>query len=94
MVTLEEILKISKLSRLTLDEQEAKEFQEEFNAIIKTIERLNELDTQGVEPTYSVLVDVNDLREDVARPSMDRDKILENAPEAEDGSFKVPTIVE
>ncbi|HEY8444274.1 MAG TPA: Asp-tRNA(Asn)/Glu-tRNA(Gln) amidotransferase subunit GatC [Clostridia bacterium] len=94
MITAEDLLKISKLSRLTLNEKEVKAFVEEFNSILKTIETLNEVDTEGVEPTYSMMVNLEDLREDNVKPSTDRDKILQNAPEQEDGSFRVPTVVE
>ncbi|HHW89909.1 MAG TPA: Asp-tRNA(Asn)/Glu-tRNA(Gln) amidotransferase subunit GatC [Clostridiales bacterium] len=94
MITLDEIKKISKLSRIEFDDQELKEIQSEFRAILNTIDRLNELDTEGVEPTYRPPLDVEELREDIVKPSLDREKILQNAPEHEDGAFKAPTIVE
>jgi aspartyl-tRNA(Asn)/glutamyl-tRNA(Gln) amidotransferase subunit C len=94
MITQDEIKKISKLSRLTLSDQELNDFYEELNSIVNTIQKLNELDTQGIEPTYAAALDIEDLRDDIAKPSMDRDQILQNAPESEDGAFKVPTIVE
>jgi aspartyl-tRNA(Asn)/glutamyl-tRNA(Gln) amidotransferase subunit C len=94
MITLDEIKKISKLSRIEFDDQELKEIQSEFSAILNTIDRLNELDTEGVEPTYRAPLDVEELREDIVKPSLDREKILQNAPEHEDGAFKAPTIVE
>ncbi|NLC16361.1 MAG: Asp-tRNA(Asn)/Glu-tRNA(Gln) amidotransferase subunit GatC [Clostridiales bacterium] len=93
-ITLEEIKKISKLSRIEFDDQELKEIQDEFNAIINAIDRLNELNTEGIVPTYSAPLDVEELREDIIKPSWDREKILQNAPEHEDGAFKAPTIVE
>ncbi|HEY8420092.1 MAG TPA: Asp-tRNA(Asn)/Glu-tRNA(Gln) amidotransferase subunit GatC [Clostridia bacterium] len=94
MITAEELLKISKLSRLTLSDEDVQEYLEDFNSILSTIETLNEVDTEGVEPTYSMMVNFEDLREDIDKPSTDRDKILQNAPETEDGAFRVPTVVE
>jgi aspartyl-tRNA(Asn)/glutamyl-tRNA(Gln) amidotransferase subunit C len=94
MITAEELLKISKLSRLTLSDEDVQEYLEEFNSILSTIETLNEVDTEGVEPTYSMTVNIEDLREDMDKPSTDRDKILQNAPETEEGAFRVPIVVE
>lgn len=94
MISLEEVKKIAKLSRIELSDQKLASFQQDLTKILDYIDKLNELDTEGVEPSYCQPRNIEDLREDVVKPSMDREKILKNAPDQEDGAFKVPTIVE
>lgn len=94
MISLEEVKKIAKLSRLELSEQKLASFQQDLSKILDYIDKLNELDTEGVEASYCRARNIENLREDIAKPSMDREKILKNAPEQEDGAFKVPTVVE
>ena len=64
---------------------------EELSTILDHIEKLNELDLEGVEPTSHVVEIENVLREDVPRPSLDRDKALEQAPDTAGGGFRVPS---
>jgi len=94
MINQEELKKIAVLSRLELNEEELISFENDLNKALDYIDKLNELDTNSVEPTYCTPINVEDLREDVIKPSMDRELLLQNAPEQEDGAFKVPTVVE
>ncbi len=93
-VTERDVEYVAKLSRLTLSEKETKDYAHSLNDILGNFDKLQELNTEGVEPTAHVLPLKNVLREDKVIPSMDRDSILRNAPDAEDGCFRVPRIVE
>ncbi|MCI3923112.1 Asp-tRNA(Asn)/Glu-tRNA(Gln) amidotransferase subunit GatC [Paenibacillus sp. TRM 82003] len=93
-VTLKDVEHVAKLARLELTEDEKARFTEQLNAILKYAEKLNELNTEGVEPTSHVLPVKNVLREDVARPSWPLDESMKNAPEEEDGQFRVPAVLE
>ena len=65
--------------------------QGELSTILDHIEKLNELDLDGVAPTSHVVELENVLRDDVPRPSLPRDKALEQAPDAAEGGFRVPS---
>lgn len=82
------------LGRLKLSEEEAEQYTTQLNDILQFVEKLNELDTENVEPTSHVLPMQNVLREDEVRPSLERDKALANAPEQQDGMFRVPAVFE
>jgi len=85
---------VANLARLNLTEQEKERLTEDMAEILAYVDKLNELDTSGVEPTSHVMPIYNVLREDVVKESYDREIILENAPSKEDGCFKVPKVVE
>ena len=84
---------VALLSRLHLTEVEQERYTEQLNAILGYMEVLNKLDTTDIEPTAHVLPLKNVFRDDVVKPSMDRTKVLANAPAQVDGQFKVPKIV-
>lgn len=84
---------VALLARLQLSEEEKEQYTDQLNAILGYMEKLNKLDTTQVPPTAHVLPLKNVYREDIARPSMDREKVVANAPQEEDGQFKVPKIV-
>ncbi len=93
-ITKEQVEHVASLARLNLSEEEKERFTREMEDIIAFADKLNELDTEGVMPTAHVIPIQNVFREDVIKPSFDREKILQNAPAKEDGCFKVPKIVE
>lgn len=93
-VTRETIEYVAELARLNLTENEKEKLAEEMADIISYVDKLNELDTSNVPPTSHVKPVHNVFREDEARESYDREKILANAPSQEDGCFKVPKVVE
>ncbi|MEK7431957.1 MAG: Asp-tRNA(Asn)/Glu-tRNA(Gln) amidotransferase subunit GatC [Cyanobacteriota bacterium] len=92
MITKEEVLKIAKLSKLTLNENEIELFSNQIGGIIKYVEMLNELDTEGVEPSAKATDSVNVFREDIVQKGLDIDDVLLNAPQKENNMFKVPKI--
>lgn len=93
-VTREVIEHVAGLARLNLTEQEKERLTAEIAEVISYVDKLNELDTADVKPMEHVIPMKNVLREDKAAKSLDRDKILANAPSHEDGCFKVPKVVE
>lgn len=84
---------VAVLSRLHLSESEKENYTETLNSILEYMEILNRVDTNEIEPTAHVLPLKNISREDVMHEPLDREKALANAPEEEDGCFKVPRIV-
>lgn len=90
----QEVDHIALLSRLELTPQERERAATELTQILSSFEKLNELDTQNVEPTSHVFPLQNVLREDVARPGLTPAAALQNAPEAAADMFQVPRVVE
>jgi len=86
---------VAKLARLSLTAEEAERYSGQLSSILGYIEKLQELDVSGVEPTtHAVEVTTTPLRKDEPRPSLSVDEALANAP-ARDGSyFSVPRIIE
>jgi aspartyl-tRNA(Asn)/glutamyl-tRNA(Gln) amidotransferase subunit C len=85
---------VARLARLELSDSEKDQFTEQLNAILKYAEKLEGLDTENVEPTSHVLPITNVMRADEKRPSLPIEKVLLNAPDEEEGQFKVPAVLE
>jgi aspartyl-tRNA(Asn)/glutamyl-tRNA(Gln) amidotransferase subunit C len=94
MITREDVEHVAELARLALTAAEKEQFIVQLNDILTYFEKLNELDTSDVEPTAHVLPMSNVFRDDEVRPSLDRAKVLHNAPEESHFFFKVPRIIE
>jgi len=94
MITRADVEHVAELARLALTEAEKETFIPQLNHILTYIDKLNELDTTGVEPTSHVLPMSNVFREDEVRPSLVRELVLHNAPEESHFFFKVPRIIE
>lgn len=93
-VSLEEVDRIASLSMLSLTQEKRLMLQQNLSEILEHAEKLNELDTEGVEPTTYILRQENVLREDEPGKIWERVLLLKNAPEKEDGYFAVPKVVE
>lgn len=93
-ITRKDVETVALLSRLEISEVEIEPYTGHLNAFLEYADELTGLDTKGVQPTAHVLPIKNVFRADEARPSLDRDLFLSNAPEKENGYFKVPKIVE
>lgn len=85
---------VARLSRLALTDEERDRFAGQLSSILEYCAQLNELATDDVEPTSSVVAMTNVARDDAVRPSLPRDDVLAAAPEQEAGFFKVPPILE
>lgn len=93
-MTKEKIGKVAHSIRVALSDEEADKFTQEVNDMIERVERLQELNTDAVEPTTHGIVLENVMREDEPKQSITQEETLENAPDKQDGHFKVPSIME
>lgn len=93
-VTKADVEHVAILARLEFGEDEKAEMAEQLSRIVEYVEKLNELDTEDVSPTAHAVPLRSVLREDDARPSLDPEDALRNAPDREGAFFKVPRIVE
>ncbi|WP_413627015.1 Asp-tRNA(Asn)/Glu-tRNA(Gln) amidotransferase subunit GatC [Fructilactobacillus vespulae] len=85
---------IAGLAKLKLSEEELPKFTEQLNDMLGMLDELSTVDTEGIEPTYSVTDQINVLRDDVADNWGQREELLKNAPETADGLIRVPTIID
>jgi len=104
-VSMEEVERVAELANLDLDADEKPRMQRDLNAILEYVAQLNELDTTGIEPMAQVsdLLDLGAhadtghgaaLRGDDLRPSLDRARVMEEAPETDGAFFKTPKVIE
>lgn len=93
-LTKEQITKIAKLSRIAVDEKDKDYFATQLNGILKWIEQLNEVNTDGVPQLMSVSNQKLPWREDVVTDGNKQEKILVNAPQSDYGCFVVPKVID
>jgi aspartyl-tRNA(Asn)/glutamyl-tRNA(Gln) amidotransferase subunit C len=91
MIEREQVLHVAKLARLSFSDEEIDRLAPELSKIVEYVEQMDRLDLEGVEPTSHVVELQNVLREDVPRESLPKERALEQAPDAADGGFRVPT---
>jgi aspartyl-tRNA(Asn)/glutamyl-tRNA(Gln) amidotransferase subunit C len=91
MIDREQVLHVARLARLELGEDEVARMTGELSSILGHIEKIGELDLDGVEPTSHVVTVENALRPDEPRPSLPRDVALASAPAVADDGFSVPS---
>jgi aspartyl-tRNA(Asn)/glutamyl-tRNA(Gln) amidotransferase subunit C len=93
-IDIETARRVAKLARIKVEEADLEALAGEFNAILGFVEQLNEVDVEGVEPMTSVTPMRLKRRDDVVTDGGMQDKILANAPDAREGFFAVPKVVE
>ncbi len=93
-ISKQEVEHVAKLARLELSEEEKEKLTDQLSNILTYVEKLNELDTTGIEPTSHVLDIRNVMRDDVAASSLPQERALANAPDKAAGHYKVPKIIE
>ncbi len=89
MIDREQVLHVARLARLELTEEEVRRMSSELSDVLGHIEKIGELDLDGVEATSHVVDLENVLRADEPRPSWPRERMLEGAPQASEGAFLV-----
>lgn len=94
MISRADVDHVARLARLTLSDAEAERMREQLAAILAYIDKLRELDVEGVEPTSHAVPLVNVFREDEVQPSLPREAMIANAPEPAGELFRVPRIIE
>jgi aspartyl-tRNA(Asn)/glutamyl-tRNA(Gln) amidotransferase subunit C len=87
----EQVLHVARLARLRLSEEEVERMSAELSGILDHIEKIGELDLEGVAPTSHVVEVTNALRADEPRPSWPREAMLTAAPAVADDGFEVPS---
>lgn len=93
-LTPDEVLHIARLARMSLDDASVVRLSEQLSGILDHFTALAALPTDGVEPTAHPLPLGNVMRADEVHPSLTREGILQNAPDSEDGMFKVRAVLE
>jgi aspartyl-tRNA(Asn)/glutamyl-tRNA(Gln) amidotransferase subunit C len=91
MIDREQVLHVARLARLRLSEAEVEAMTGELSSVLGHIEKIGELDLDGVEPTSHVVALENVLRADEPRPSLPRDAALAEAPDSDGAGFRVPS---
>jgi aspartyl-tRNA(Asn)/glutamyl-tRNA(Gln) amidotransferase subunit C len=87
----DQVLHVARLARLALTDDEVEKMSRELSGILEHVDRIAELDLEGVEPTEHVVDLENVLRPDEPRPSWPRERMLEEAPDPAEGAFRVPS---
>ncbi len=94
-VTEQDVAYVAELANLELTSEEQARMLRDMNSILGHIDKLNELDTTGVEPMTQVFASKHEaLRNDAVRPSLDRAVVMKNAPKTDGSFFKVPKVIE
>ena len=91
MIDREQVLHVARLARLELRDDEVEQMATELSGILAHVDRMAELDIEGVPPTTHVVEVTGALRADEPRPSWPRERVLETAPAEKDGGFLVPS---
>jgi len=92
-ISKDEVKYVAKLARIKLEESTLESFTLQLGKILNFMETLNKLDTENTLPTCHVLELKNVFRKDEPKASLENDAALANAPEKENGHFKVPKII-
>lgn len=92
-VTLKDVEHIAELARLKFSNEELENFTSQLNQILEYVEKLNELNTDNVEPLSHPVEGVNAFRADELKPSINREEALKNAPDSDNEFFKVPKVI-
>ena len=92
-VTKKEVEHIAELARLKFKEEELESFTHQLNEILSYVDKLNELDTENVEPLSHPIENINVFRNDELKKSISTEEALKNAPDKTDEFFKVPKVI-
>jgi aspartyl-tRNA(Asn)/glutamyl-tRNA(Gln) amidotransferase subunit C len=90
----ETLNKIAHLARLEFEDKDADKMLQDMTNMVNFVEKLNEVDTTGVEPLTTMSHEVNALREDEVKPHLDHHLALKNAPKKDENYVKVPKVIE
>ena len=92
-VTKKDVEYIAELARLKFKEEELESFTHQLNEILSYVDKLNELNTENVEPLSHPVENINVFRNDELKPSITTEDALKNAPDKTDEFFKVPKVI-
>lgn len=91
MVDVDEVKRVAENSRIEIDEEEAEEFAEEFENILEMFDKLDEIDTEDVDPAFHPIEVETETREDKVEETLDKEEVFKNTDNEEDGFFKGPS---
>ncbi len=94
MISKEEISQIADLCKLDFNEDESEKFMQDFQRVLNLIERIKEVDTEGVEPTYQVNEYKEPMIYDIVKESLPQKEVLKNTMEEKFGYFKILKVVD
>jgi len=92
MISIKDVEHVAKLARLELSEEEKKLFTKQLDDILKYVEQMSAIDTSNVEPMASAIPITNVMRDDEVVYANTKEELMQNAPDEEDGFFRVPKI--
>ena len=92
MITVKDVEHVAKLARLELTDEEKLLYTKQLGDVLKYVEQMNEVDTSDVKPMTQVVDFCNVMREDVPNLEISKEALMSNAPDEENGFFKVPKI--
>ena len=94
MISRQDVQHVARLARLHLSDDELDRMREQLDAILAYVDKLRQLDVEGVEPTSHAVPLVDVMRDDALAPCLTQDEALANAPDRVDAFFRVPRIIE
>ncbi len=92
MITIKDVEHVAKLARLELTDEEKELYTKQLGDVLQYVNQMNEVDTSNIEPMSQVVDFVNVMREDKVVYEQTKEELMKNAPEQENGFFKVPKI--
>ena len=92
MITVKDVEHVAKLARLELTEEEKEKYTTQLGDVLKYVDQMNEVDTSEIKPMSHAIDFVNVMREDLVNYEQTKEELMANAPEEENGFFKVPKI--
>lgn len=94
MVSREEVLRMAELAKLKITDEELEDYIKGINHMMESIDKIKEVDTEGVEPTYNVNDFINPLREDIVKDSLPVKEVVKNTIEEQYGYFKILRVMD
>ena len=92
MITIKDVEHVAKLARLELTEEEKELYTKQLGDVLKYVDQMNEVDTSNVKPMSHAIDFVNVMREDEVYYEQTKEELMKNAPDEENGFFRVPKI--
>lgn len=92
-ITRDDIIHVANLAHLEMDEESVEKFTVQIDEILKYVETLGSVDTKDIAPTSHAIFLTNAFRKDTEKQDYDRDSLISNAPESDNGNFIVPKVV-
>jgi aspartyl-tRNA(Asn)/glutamyl-tRNA(Gln) amidotransferase subunit C len=92
-ISIDDVRHVAKLARLAIPDEKLPDFTRKLESILQYVDQLKEVNVDGIEPTSHAVKLSNVLREDVVRPALSTDAVLQNAPQRDGPFFQVPKVI-